>query len=299
MLTWIVKLLLEEVPEMLSYHESDSSKKPVLRALLTPALVRVCIIIAIRNYFRGHPDYPFNDDDAKSEIFVQGDLTENAKYEDIIPAVIVEGNGTNFVEDSVGNVSGVADVNRYLLKTEKQYTIGTSITLSVICQSQVESENLAFELSLFLCSLKQYKGNTLNLQGLTVPSIGKTFMVNKEGFQGTFCTPIQVQATFARKINNVQLDEGPLLRDVIMYMAESEKTKKINEQLDKNQVIANIPPGTPNYQPIQELATSFGEPSTDVDISPDVYANKVSDVSPYGALEYPSMTISTGDESTP
>ena len=186
--------------------------------VLTPRLIRAFFIVGLRRYFMDHKEYPFSDAERLSRITIQEGFDEDAVYENRIPAIIVETSGVRFNQEGIGNQMEMLTINPYQAISMLGCTINGDIQISAIADSSIDSEELAWEVALWLMVAKNSVRDVFDMQFMSMPQLSAPSLTEKQGWNGTYTTTISVNYSFAVKMSCKPLDKGELLREIGFYL---------------------------------------------------------------------------------
>jgi hypothetical protein len=187
--------------------------------VMTPRLVRTLLILSLQKYFSRHTEYPFNRDRAKTKIFIMDDMPEDTRMHDIVPAIIVEGEGVTFQDDAIG--ANVRDINvdkLYYASRQSQFLAAGMVNLHCIGQSSVDAEELAFEVSMYLQSVRWNLQRMFGMQQLSIRGYGKPQVISREGTTHTYACIITVTFQLAKAVKVTPIDKGELLTEIDTYV---------------------------------------------------------------------------------
>ena len=185
---------------------------------MTPRIVRVFVIVALQRYFANHPEYPWVADRSATSIFIQADMAEDARETNINPAVIVESSGLQYSNDSIGNAAYFAQYKQAYVEEYYQFLARGSFSVHCLAESDDASEELGFEIAMFLQSLKPTVGEILQLQEFSMPSQSKPQLVQHDTWAGHYDTIVSVNYSFAIKRKHTPIDKGVLLTEINTYL---------------------------------------------------------------------------------
>jgi hypothetical protein len=187
---------------------------------MTPRYVRAFLLAALCFYFKGHAEYPYFDDERKTSIIITDSEPENAQYMAQYPSVVVQGGGAQFNNDGVG--SNLADFafpkKDYRTVRTQQFTVSGSLSIHIICDSCVDSEEIANEIGVFLSSVRPVALSMLQLQHLSAVTQGETKAYKRIGQDVIHITTLSLNYVYAVRVQVTPIDPGPLLEyvDIIM-----------------------------------------------------------------------------------
>lgn len=172
--------------------------------------------MALRNYFKKHPEYPWQEDRNKTQIFIQAGNAEDVPEHNINPAVIVEnGSTTQFDNTALGtNYSAMTSYKMAYTEFLSSFLVRGSVQIHCIAEAEDASEELAYEIALFMQSLKHISGLVLQLQELSAPAMSVPQRINGGTWSGNYDTVIMVSYAYSIKQKFTPIDLGPLLKDI-------------------------------------------------------------------------------------
>lgn len=186
--------------------------------VLTPRIVRAFFIVGLRRYFSNHPEYPCNDAERISAITIQEGYDEDARYENRIPAIIVESSGVRFNQEGIGNQMEMHKLNPYQAMHSLGCTINGDINITAIADSSIDSEELAWEIALWLMVAKNPVNSLTHMQFMGMPQLSAPTLSDKQGYNGSYSTTISFNYSFAVKLNWTPFDKGELLKEIGFYL---------------------------------------------------------------------------------
>lgn len=221
-------------------NTSNPKFKPVL---LTPRISRTLFMRALQYYFSDHPEYKWDPDRSKTQIFIQDEIAEDARHDSIIPTIVIENTGYNFSDDSIGsNLAHVERHREYLHLSEHQYVVNGGINIHCLSQSSIDSEELAFEISFFILSLRWQLHTMFNMQKMSTPSQSKATGIQREGWYYHYNSVVSFSYSIAVRSKLTPVDNGPLLRDLMASIHINKDDGWLTRQL----MISNMEGSPPN-----------------------------------------------------
>lgn len=198
------------------------------KVLLTPRISRALFIRALQYYFSDHPEYKWDPDRSKTQIFIQDELAEDSRHDSILPTIVVENTGWNFQEEAIGaNNASVKRVNEYQHEMQSQYSINGGINIHCLSQSSIDSEELGFEICFFLVSLRNSMHTMFNLQRIGAPQQSKASNIEKEGWSFHYDSVVSVSIVTAIRGIQSPVDPGPPLREIYMKFCDNDNPQDI------------------------------------------------------------------------
>lgn len=186
--------------------------------IITPRIAQAFFIVNLQNMFKTHVQYPWSVDRGKSQIFIQGEYSEDAKHQNILPAVIVEASGASVTTDAIGSSMQNTEIHRlYLAKTMHQFAVQSTMTLHVLAESKVEVEELGFEILLFVTSLKTECGK-MGLSYVGYPTQTVARPLERQGQNNVYQSSVVFPFQFTVKRIHTPIDPGLLLTEINTYL---------------------------------------------------------------------------------
>lgn len=213
---------------------------------LTPRIANTFFLLALQNYFTDHPEHPWHPDDSISKLSIATDFTEDARAQDSVPNIVVQ-NGPCTI-DPAGFGSGVYTGNpRQLYRDGKtitqeaimdysmMFTIRSYSQIFAITFSKDDSDELAFEIALFMAMLKSDVANIIQLQNLESPQQSPAQQMTQVGWQGKYMASVTVPYTFILRRHWCPVDRGILLRAIETTMKPVNPSKDPPKPGDKDE----------------------------------------------------------------
>jgi hypothetical protein len=186
--------------------------------IITPRLAQAFFIVNLQYLFKEHPDYPWKSDMSKTSIFIQGEYSEDARHQNILPGIIVETSGAVIATNGVGaSMDGVSIHKLYLTKTTHQFAVQSTMTIHILAESKIEVEELGFEVLLFVASLKTECGK-MGIGFIGEPTQTVARPLERQGQNNVYQSSVVFPFQFAVRREHTPIDPGLLLAEINTYL---------------------------------------------------------------------------------
>ena len=211
----------------------------------SPQDVRISLIQVLKSYFSDHPLYPWRENPSDSGVLIQEGHAIEARGSVAIPSVVVETTGLDPQPLGIGNyMDMVIDEStgepNYLLA----FSTNGIFNIYCIASGSVASESLAWEIYIFLLSLKEFSGRVLNVQFLSNPRISVPQKIKESGFDGEYVSVISTQFNITSSLTvKTKPAPGPTLREIDLVFQDE------NSERLQNTVLEAVIPEEPDCTP--------------------------------------------------
>ena len=193
---------------------------------MTPRIVRAFTIVTLQRYFSTHPEYTWTPDRSKTELFIQSDFAEDTRLQNIDPILVVEGSGVSYQNNgTTNNLANFDVVKMYQLETYHQFLAEGSINIHCIAAASDAAEELAFEVAMFVQSMRMFAGEMLQLQQITMPQQSKAQLMNRDEWSGNYDSVVSFGYSFAIRRKHTPVDPGEILKEIEAYIHTPNKDK--------------------------------------------------------------------------
>lgn len=201
---------------------------------LTPRIVNTFFTLALQQYFRTHPEYPWSPYDNKTLIDITPDYIEDDDMEKGLPLIIVQ-NGPSSIEPAGVGTGMYSTGSRAVMldnivthkdgvwDTKLQFTINSQTQIQVIATSKDDVDELAFDIAMFMLMLKYSVANILQLQFVGSPQQSPAQQMTQVGWQGKYMSSIIVPYTYTIARQWMPIDFGPVLTAIETAMTPVNK----------------------------------------------------------------------------
>ena len=196
---------------------------------LTPRIANTFFLLALQHFFTNHPEHPWHPDDSISKLSIATDFTEDPRVQDSVPNIVIRngpctidasgfGSGIYSARERQAIIEGQKVTQKAIWDYKMDFTINSYTEISVISFSKDDSDELAFEVAMFMAMLKSYVGNILKLQNLGNPQQSPAQQMTQVGWSGKYMASVTVPYTFILCRHWNPVDAGILLRSVETIM---------------------------------------------------------------------------------
>lgn len=210
------------------------------RIKLTPRIVNTFIILALQYYFEDHEEFTYTGNDYDTKIDVTTGYSEDGKSATTVPIVTVE-NGpisitpagvTNGVRslmfrDSLGPTNDPAA----LVDTKHDFLVHGSTEISLFSFTKDATDELAFEIAMFIMMLKYNVGNILQIQNIDTCSISPARQVDVIGWTSKWSANLVFPYTFSVSRMQQPIDTGVLLRAIHTTLHNDTGEVKLSDEI--------------------------------------------------------------------
>ena len=192
---------------------------------LTPRIVNTFFILALQKYFSTHPEYPWSPEDSNTQIDLATDYDEEDFKQKSLPLIVVQNGPTMISAAGVGTGTQYTGPRKELRDGEltelpgiwdrkATYLINSSVNFRVVAGSKDDVEEIAFELGLFLMSLKYTVANVLQIQNIDSPQIQPPQPIKQDGWANQYVAHVYVSYSYILSRVWMPVDYGPLLTGI-------------------------------------------------------------------------------------
>lgn len=193
---------------------------------MTPRLSKSFFLVALRHFFKTHPSYPWMEDQTKTKILIQSDMAELQRYKNLDASLVVMNNGVSFDNKTIGNIYEWDQSKVLVEPLTVQYLVEGTMNTFCVCSGRDASEELAFDVSQYLVSIRLWAAKMLQFQYITMPSISPCTVLRREGFDNLYNTPVSVNYGFIiRQHISPTAIPGDLLSEVQVEASTDRQTE--------------------------------------------------------------------------
>lgn len=187
--------------------------------MLTQRLIQAFYVINIQSLFKDHPEYKWEKDRSRTQIFIQSDLAEDTREQNIMPAVIVDSSGARIEPIGLNADMDDMQVTRlYQIKTAHQMIITSNMQFHVIAESKVEAEDIGFQLLLFANSLRMEAGRMFGVNYVGACTQHPIQAIERQDLHNVYRSTVAFTYQFPVRVVHTPVDPGELLREINTYI---------------------------------------------------------------------------------
>lgn len=195
------------------------------------------LLIFLREYFKYHPKYPWNEEDSLSKINIVKKYTKIGS-EFGLPRVVIKRNGFDLTHPfQVSNQMTTNDdgsprtLMQFTQERKKLYIAGAPYTLEILALTEPETEALAEEICIALLTYRENINVRFQIKVEDHLQVSPT-VVNTSGprIDNCFCT-ITLLASYQYSINYSLQPKYPILKGIDL-LQDVEKKVEVSNKLD-------------------------------------------------------------------
>lgn len=192
---------------------------------LSPRIVNTLFLVLIQEYFKYHPEYPYDSDDSKTMMDIAADFDEEDYKQKAMPVIVVQnggiaiepagiGTGLSYAAPRVEVEDGHVYIKDGLWDKQLQFICNCSTTIRILTMSKDDADELAFELAMFLQMVRYKIGPILQIQNIGSPQIQTGQPIGQNGWANKYAAMVMVPYTFTITREWKPVDFGEPLRAI-------------------------------------------------------------------------------------
>ena len=132
--------------------------------------------------------------------------------------IIVETSGVQYANDSIGNSARAITYKMAYVEQYFQFLARGGLTIHCLAEGDDAAEELAFEVAMFLTSLRVIAAEIMQFQEMSMPVQSKPMPAKHENWGACYDCAVSLSYAFAIRRKHTPIDKGLLLNEINSYV---------------------------------------------------------------------------------